>query len=239
MSQYIFMVTSAINTKFGVYKSDERLEQTLATIKSIRDRVPNPKIFILELAGRPLTEDQKTALVGVSDHLIDFTTDPSVVGLYDSTDNWDIVKNVTEVMCFGRALETLHKDERFVGSQRIFKVSGRYVFNDHFDIKFYDEFRTQPFVVIGEEKPSQFPYQVTLCERQYMARLWSWPTTLNEEIIKVYQDGLKYMWERLQAGGYVDIEHMLFKFLDKGKLINRPMLGIEGNIAPNGHPIKN
>lgn len=239
MSQYVFLVTSAINTKFGIYSSNQRLEQTLGTIKSIRDRVNNAKIVLMELAGVPLSPEQKEALTAASDYLLDFTNDASVTGLYHSTDNWDVVKNVTEVMCFARAMRTLKEIDFFNGSKRIFKVSGRYVLNDVFDISLYDQYSTQPFVVIGEEKPSQFPYQMTMVERQYMARLWSWPSELLDEIITVYDHSLTFMWERLRAGGYVDIEHVLFKFLDRKKLMNLPELGIEGNIAPNGVAIKN
>lgn len=239
MSDHVFLVTSAINTKFGIYSANQRLEQTLSTIASIRSRVTDAKIVIMELAGQPLAQEQLKQLTQSSDHLMDFTNDPSVVGLYTSSDNWDVVKNVTEVMCFAKALKTLKEIEFFEFSRRIFKVSGRYVLNDVFDINLYNQYSTQPYIVIGQEKPSQFPYQVTQIERQYMARLWSWPVELLDEVISVYDRSLVYMWERLQAGGYADIEHVLYKFLDPKKLMNLPELGIEGNIAPNGVAIKN
>lgn len=240
MSKYAFIVTSAINTKFGVYNSEQRLEQTLETIKSIKDRVTDPLIIVLEVAGVPLTEEQKNALTANCNHLIDFTTDPAVTGLYHSTDNWDVVKNVTEVLCFGNALKMLTHDAGvFNGVDRIFKVSGRYVLTDDFDIGYYDNYSVKPFVVIGPDQGSQFPFAVTQIERQYMARLWSWPTTLTKEVIDVYTNSLNYMYQRLANNGYADIEHVLYKFLDRQKVIQKPVLGIRGNIAPNGHPILN
>jgi hypothetical protein len=46
------------------------------------------------------------------------------------------------------------------------------------------------------------------------------------------------MYQRLANNGYADIEHCLYKFLDPAKIINKEPLGIVGNIAPNGVPIK-
>jgi hypothetical protein len=46
------------------------------------------------------------------------------------------------------------------------------------------------------------------------------------------------MYERLACGGYVDIEHCLYKFLDRRKIFTVGQLGIEGNISPNGKPVR-
>ena len=239
MIRPVFMITSAINTKFGVYSSQQRLEQTLATIASVKKHVPDVRIFLLEMAGLPLTDDQAATLSAEVESLINFTNDPDVVGLYNSTDNWDVVKNVTEVMCFSKALKRLHIDAiKFENTDRVFKLSGRYLLNDKFDLSWYDNYRIQHQIVVGTSKGSQFPYATTLVERQYMSRLWSWPTSLTGEIISVYDRGLAYMGERLGQGGYVDIEHMLYKFLDPTKVTEKQLLGLEGNIAPNGQAIQ-
>jgi len=239
MSNYAVMITSAINSKFGVYQGDARLEQTIATVASVRARIPGAKVFLLEMTGIPLTDHQRDCITGAVDHLLDFTTDQNVVGLYHSTDNWDVVKNVTEVMCFGNALKTLSKDPGFVKDyDRIFKMSGRYLLDERFDIDFYNEYKNKHSIVIGPKKSSQFPYHVTEIEAQYMSRLWSWPTQLNAEVISFYDHALNYMYQRLANNGYADIEHCLYKFLDPAKIINKESLGIVGNIAPNGVPIK-
>jgi hypothetical protein len=239
MSKYAVMITSAINSKFGVYQGDTRLEQTLATVASVRDRIPGAKIFLLEMTGVPLTNNQKASISNAVDHLLDFTGDQNVTGLYNSTDNWDVVKNVTEVMCFGNALKALSRDTGLTTEyDRIFKMSGRYLLDERFDINYYNDYKNKHCIVIGPKKPSQFSYQITQIEAQYMSRLWSWPTQLNEEIIGFYDNALNFMYQRLAEGGYADIEHCLYKFLDPAKIINKEPLGIVGNIAPNGVPIK-
>mgnify|MGYP003704476043 CR=1 FL=1 len=107
------------------------------------------------------------------------------------------------------------------------------------DLNYYNQYNVSPFVVIGKDKPSQFSYQLTMVERQFMARLWSWPTSLHNEIVKVYENSLVYMYERLSAGGYADIEHVLYKFLPRDLVTEIPVLGVEGCIAPNGIAIQN
>lgn len=228
------IITSALNTKFGVYSTEQRLEQTLATIQSVKDRIPDAVIFLLEMAGEPLTEDQKNLLMSKVNHLIDFTSDKNVVGLYNSTNNWDVVKNVTEVMCFRSALNTLKESGMANVLDRFFKVSGRYTLNDQFDINYYDSYKIKPCIVVGKSRDSQFPFALTQVEKQYMSRLWSWPTALNDEIIDVYGNSLKFMYNRLADKGYADIEHCLYKFLDRDKVIEKDVLGIQGNLGPNG-----
>jgi hypothetical protein len=236
MIKHCFIVTSAVNSKFGVYSPEERLAQTVITLQNIRFRVPDAKIIVMECAGTPLTESQSNILENNSDLLLDFSCDSDVHAIYQS-DNWDVVKNSTEIMCFGRTLRVCRDDGDFAGYDRIHKMSGRYVLNDDFDLKVYEQYPDR--IIIGPKHKSQFPYQLTGIELQYMARLWSWPAEHTNTAIKVYEDSLAYIGERVSHGGYADIEHVLYKFLPESLVTEIPLLGVEGFIAPNGAPIKN
>jgi hypothetical protein len=236
MIKHCFVVTSAVNSKFGVYTPAARLQQTITTLKNVRERVPNCKIIVMECAGTPLTEAQSQLIEENCDLLLDFSKDPDVIEIYKS-DNWDVVKNSTEIMCFGRALRMCQDDGDFADMDRIHKMSGRYILNDDFDLGVYEEHPDR--IIIGPKNQSQFPFQVTGIELQYMARLWSWPADQTERVIKVYEDSLNYIGERVARGGYADIEHVLYKFLPPELVTEIPVLGVEGSIAPNGVAIKN
>jgi hypothetical protein len=236
--KHAFVVTSAINSKFGVYSPAQRLEQTLDTIKSIRDRAPGSLVFVMECTGIPISPEQANALTAASDGFIDYSTDPDVQAIYES-DNWDVVKNTTEIMCFSRALRQLAAEGRLATVDRIHKMSGRYLLNEQFDIDMYDNVDYRKRIIIGPKQRSQFPLAVTLIPLQYMARLWSWPADINADIIKVYEDSLAFIAERVTNGGYADIEHVLFKFLPPELVTELEYLGVEGTIAPNGQAIKN
>ena len=239
MTKHLFVVTSAINSRFGVYKPEERLQQTIDTIKSIRARVPDAGIAIMECTGVSLTEEQEQTLRANCDYFLDYTTHPEVQSMYTSTDNRDIVKNGTEIRIFGTALEVLKNNNIINNYDRVHKMSGRYLLNDQFDLELYNNEAVKDNIIIGKSHTSQFPHSMTLVERQYMARLWSWPAVLNDEIIKVYHDSFDYFCERVSTGGYVDIEHVLYKFLNRDHLTEIEFVGVEGSIAPNGVAIKN
>lgn len=236
--RHAFVVTSAVNSKFGVFSPEERLAQTLDTIKSIRNKVPTAKIFIMECCGTPVTDEQRLALAKSCDVLIDFSTNADVQAMYDN-DNWDVVKNSTEIMCFSRALIMLRDSKQFDDVDRIHKMSGRYKLNNLFDAETYEQTEVQNKIVIGPKYKSQFPESVTTQPWQYMARLWSWPIAQLSEVIEVYQNSLVFFAQRLAAGGYVDIEHVLARFLNPDHVHEIQNLGVEGCIAPNGSAINN
>lgn len=230
--KFAFMVTSAINTKFGVYDTDTRLKQTLETVVSIKKYVPDARIILVECGAIPLTPVQETALEAEVDEIISYNDDEDVKAIFVS-DNWDVVKNTTEVMCFKRALEHCLEYKLFDGIDRVFKMSGRYRLNDNFDIAQY--VMAPESIITTHKHASQFLHQVTLVEYQYMSRLWSWPANITQRIIdEVYDAGLNYMAERLSQGGYCDIEHMLYKFLPANLVLEVAKVGLEGNIGPNG-----
>jgi hypothetical protein len=232
------MVTSAVNSKFGVFKPEERLQQTLDTIMSIKSKIPDAKIYIIECCGEPIKQEQEDLLRANCDIFVDCSRDEEVQALYDN-DNWDVVKNGTEIMVFGRVLTILQKEGAFEGIDRIHKMSGRYVLNNMFDPDTYDQFDIADKIIIGPKHKSQFPIEITTVPLQYMARLWSWPHSRIDEVIKVYTDSFLFFAERLSQGGYVDIEHVLYKFLNPEVVHEIQNLGVEGQIAPNGQAIKN
>lgn len=236
MIRHCFVVTSAINSKFGVYTPAERMEQTLLTLRNVRQHVPGCKIIVMECAGTALTQEQSDTIEQNCDLLMDFSKDPDVLAIYES-ENWDVVKNSTEIMCFGRTLRMCLTDGDFGDCDRIHKMSGRYLLNSDFNLDVYEQ--NPDRIIIGPKTASQFPIELTGIQLQYMARLWSWPSGITEQIAKVYEDSLTYIGERVSQGGYADIEHVLYKFLPAEQVTEIPVLGVEGSIAPNGVPIRN
>jgi hypothetical protein len=116
-------------------------------------------------------------------------------------------------------------------------MSGRYVINDLFDPELYKTEADK--IIIGRKHKSQFPVEVTQQPWQYMARLWSWPIALLDEVISVYDYSFAHFNERVTNGGYTDIEHVLAKFLNPAHVVEVDQVGVEGAIAPNGSYIKN
>jgi len=229
----LFLMTSAINTKFGVYSPEQRFAQTFNTINSIKLYAPGADIALIEMAGVPLTPEQLDKLKPHVRLVFDFTGDEEVKGIYESTDNWDIVKNCTEVMITAKVLRSLMSTGQTVNYDRLFKITGRYELNENFNYSYFDTVPDR--IVFLDRKTSQFPPQVTggLTE-QLMTRLFSWPADSTEAMAETYEEGFLAMAERLSEGGYIDIEHMMLKFLPEGQLTEIPKLGLSGLLGPNG-----
>ena len=184
MTQHAFMITSAINTKFGVFTAEQRLQQTIDTINSINGRVPGAKIFLIEMAAIPLTDEQRDRLNPLVDGIMDFDEDPDVKDIFNGSENWDWVKNATEVMCFSQAIQGLEEIGAFGDVDRIHKISGRYTLSDAFNLDVYDQHPDK--IIVKKRMTSQFPYHLTLVDKQYMSRLWSWPVSINAEIVDAF-----------------------------------------------------
>lgn len=229
----LFILTSALNSRFGVYTPEERLQQTLDSIASIRKYAPGAKVALIEMAGTLPTQEQVDAIKGHVDYFFDSSSDEAVQTIYNSTDNWDIVKNTTEVMVFGNLLGKLVEDGITKDFDRIYKMSGRYLLTENFDPTYYETVPDR--IVVLERKNSQFSSQVTGgMAHQYMSRLWSWPADQTAKVVESYSEGFVAMALRIAQGGYFDIEHMLFKYLPAELVTEIPRVGLTGLLGPNG-----
>jgi len=128
-----FIVTSVID--FGLrplsysdtrsaYSPDERAEQTKRTIVSIRERVPDARIILVE-AGR------SAVLPFGLDRLAD---------QYIFLGNNFLVRHACDSRYkgLGEAVMLMCAAGRLVESDRYFKISGRYCLNDSFDLAQWD-----------------------------------------------------------------------------------------------------
>lgn len=233
----LIVLTSALNTKFGVHTNQQRLEQMLASIASIRTHAPGADIAVVEMGGIPPTDQQIDTIKSQIDYYYNFSNDEAVQGIFHSTENWDIVKNTTEVMVFGNLLTQLIEDGTVEQYDRIFKMSGRYQLNQHFDLDYY---RSVPDrIVVLQRRHSQFPPYMTDNKLfQYMSRLWSWPAQATSVVADAYSKGFVDMAERISAGGYFDIEHMLFHYLPAESVTEISRVGLSGLLGPNGAVIE-
>ena len=86
--KFLFIVTSSIVPfKVGSFHSPkERFEQTLDTIKSIREKVPNSIIWITESSSVELPEEYSTKLIEQSDYYVEHYDDEVLQQLYENLD---------------------------------------------------------------------------------------------------------------------------------------------------------
>lgn len=225
-----FLVSSAIHVKHGVYSSEERFAQTIGTCKSIREKT-FADICLLDGGYKDLEESERKELQKYCNLIINFSDHESIKYVH-TINNHDIVKNLNELYMFG-VFYRANKEKLFDSYTRVFKMSGRYVLNDDFDLFYHMDQHGK--IVIRGPYTTQFNAQITGgVVLQYMSRLWSFPTSLSEQISEIYIKMIQHMTQRVNNGGYIDIEHLLYNYLDRKIIVNPPKIGIQGNIAPNG-----
>lgn len=232
----LVLITSAVCTKFGVFDQNRRLEQTLQTVESVKQRLPDAKIVILEMSAIPVGEHVDDVLRSAVDYVLYFYNSDAVKATA-ALDNWDIVKNYNEVACFGKALGLIPTlGYTFTESSRIFKVSGRYVLNDDFNPSAHYLSRN---LVFGRSKPSQFAPTLTGgIARQFMSRCWSFPASKLSDIANTFAAMRRALEVYYSQKHYVDIEHLLYLYMQKYGVTELDVIGVEGELGPNGIQVK-
>ncbi len=232
--KHLFLVTSAINTRFGRWSAEERLMQTIRTLKSVRERIPDAVIYLIESSSVKIDHDISLTLLDHCDRVIDFGGNETVVELYESTDNWDIIKNLTELMVFSRALQMLEEHNMIEGIDRIHKLSGRYELNDFFNPNFYETTDKIIFATKVESYIGSMGIDPTV-PFYYVSRLWSWPIKDHALVNEFYAKAINEFTDANKIGDYLDIEHLLYKLIPKSHVLEVPKIGVEGLVGFHAH----
>ena len=227
----LFLVSSAIHTNHGVYSPEQRLEQTINTLKSIKERC-DADIVLLDGGLKSPTDEERKVLEEYTKGIISFSDAPSIKDIL-AIPSQDIVKNMAEIVMFGSTFQDLVVSGDYKKYKRIFKMSGRYLLNDNFNYQTHLDAKNK--IIIRGPFTSQFTSSQTGgVIFQYMSRLWSFDSELLPNVADSYKKMFDTINRVLGSGGYIDIEHLLFVYLNPTFIQKISKIGIEGNIAPNG-----
>lgn len=232
MKKHLFIITSAINTKFGSYDPDQRLLQTFDTIRTIKEKVPDAVIVIFESSGYKMEPEKLETLNKLVDCIIDMSGDVNVQRYYNNTDSWDIVKNMCEIMCFGSGLSMLEEHTDYLKNcDFVHKLSGRYVLTDDFNLDNYEKYPNK--IIYHEKMESQFDPEYVGIKYQYPSMLYSWDISKLPIIKEFYKNALIELSNRLSQGKYADIEHLMYMFIPEEHVQEVPMIGVMGRLGQN------
>jgi hypothetical protein len=237
--KYGVLLTSAANAKFSVYSPEERVDQTLKTVESVRKYIPNAFICMTDCSIPGIEGELKNKLVDAVDKFIDLSKDANVNWIAANVSHQDTVKNLTELVVVSKFFKLAKKHGWFNGYDRVFKVSGRYWLTDRFDITRYEQPDAKGKYVVSKKMLSQFTHDYTGQSLQYMLRVYSLDTVLLDDFIMQLDTMSKHMQDRVNNKGYIDIEHLFCKFLPNDLVLEIARTGVAGNIAPNGQFIEN
>ena len=237
----IVLLTSAVYTNYGIYKPQERIQQTLDTAKSAKKYIPGAVIILVDNSKVEVQNDTSAEfeeLIDLVDYYIDNSDDEDIKYFHNNVANYDIGKNVMEAMGMMKALTYINSDADLMkviaDADRIFKLSGRYQVTDKFDITKFDNANTKDKYVFKKAQPSWINTQDTGVTTLLQTRLWSFTPGLFTSTIELYKNIIETMVRLVNENKYIDNEHAMSKFIPKDRLVELETVGLQGNIAPNG-----
>jgi hypothetical protein len=237
----IVLLTSAVYTNYGIYNPQERIKQTLDTAKSAKKYIPGAVIILVDNSKVDVQNDNSdefNELIDLVDYYIDNSDDADIQYFHNNVQNYDIGKNAMEAMGMMKALTYINGDEdmkkEIADAGRIFKLSGRYQVTDKFDIAKFDNAETKDKYVFKKAQPSWINPQDTGVTTLLQTRLWSFTPSLFLTTINLYKNIIETMVGLFNQNKYIDNEHAMSKFIPKDRLVELDIVGLQGNIAPNG-----
>jgi hypothetical protein len=241
MSKNIVLLTSALYTNYGIYTAEQRIQQTLDTAKSAKKYIPDAVIILVDNSKVDVQNDDSAEyneLIDLVDYYIDNSDDADIQHFHAHVENYDIGKNAMEAIGIFKALtyitSTPDMMQEITTASRIFKLSGRYQVTDQFDITKFDNADTKGKYVFKKAQPSWIPQADTGVDSLLQTRLYSFPPDLLIDTVKMFEAIINNMFGLFNQGKYIDNEHSMSKFVPKNKLVELDIVGLQGNIAPNG-----
>lgn len=237
----IVLLTSAVYSSYGIYSPAERIKQTLDTAKSAKKYIPDAVIILVDNSKVDVQNDDSTEfneLIDLVDYYIDNSDDADIQFFHNNVTNYDIGKNSMEVLGLIKALTYISTDQEIMQkvteSNRIFKLSGRYLVTDKFDINKFDNADTKDKYVFKRRQPAWCDQAVTGVTTLLQTRLYSFTPGLFANTISLFRNIMENMFNTYNQQKYIDVEHSMAKFVPADQLVELDTVGLQGNIAPNG-----
>ena len=232
--KHLFLMSSAIETRFGLFNSNQRFLQTGNTLNTIYEKIPDAKIYIVESSAEPLDPETLKKLEKSCHCIFNLSGNEKLKQVYQS-ENWDFVKNYSEIIAFHSALKAFKDANLLDGFDRIHKISGRYVLNDNFNPKLYEKYNDR--IIFSKKVKTTFKNMDI--KYQYISRLWSWPGQHTEVVRDFYSSCLEEIKNRAMQKKYIDIEHLLYYKIPKDLIYEVNKIGVEGLLGPNSKLVRN
>lgn len=213
----IFTITSVINIPNNipgrsVFDTETRFQQTLKTIKSIREYSPNSKIFLYEMSD--ITKEQEKIINDLVDSLVLMNNDNEIIA---NRFYWN--KSAAESLL----LHKMWQDPRINEFDFIMKMTGRY--------EITEEFNTEHFIENNLNKVITKKRFTNGSDYWFGTQLFCFGKKLLPRMVEHTLNCFNFL---INLKGYTDIEHIVFSGLNEEQIIEVETIGCKGFIAPLG-----
>lgn len=190
----------------SAYSISERFEQTKKTFETIREKIPNAKIFLVECSN--LTEDQNDYFIKNSDYFLN---------LFYNHEKKECIYSISKALGEGTmtisALEYLKKNN--ILYDNFFKISGRYWLSENF---LYENFLNENIIIHN-------------IENNIHNTLTSLYKLHKKNINEFYEFLISNKEKMNQCIGYEVLFAIFLNIEKKNKVIHLEKIGVNGLIA--------
>lgn len=216
----LFFISSAISPTYGVFTWQERFDQTLKTIQSIRLRAPDSHIILSDVSVNEFTQDNKDKLRNSVEYFIDLSNHEQLVLLSKNR-----LQSRAETLMTLITFQTLQENSVFRQYDRIFKITGRLELDVDFNLSSYDDKHGK--YVFAKKIPTWMNHHYDNINYLYITRLYS----LCSSLIPTHIEVLKKMWNYFD---HVDFEHAMFASVPTELVVEFDRVHCVGHIASSG-----
>ena len=212
----IILITSIVNTPNkplsytntrSVFSRNERFEQTKLTIQSIKAKIPNHKILLVECSD--FNEEEKLYFEKECDYILNLWPKKEL-----HIDIFGISKALGEGTLISQSFRYIKENN--ICYNNLIKISGRYWLNDKFD---YDIFNNQSLIF---RKPYGASVSVVL---------YKIPNSIQEPLDTFLKDNYHNMKNCIS---YEELIFIFFKSIDQKNIIFFEKLGVSGFVSVCG-----
>lgn len=138
-STQFFIVTSALNPNMGILNREERLQQTIEGIQSLRNRCPDAIILLADGSPEKIEEDKIRSMSHLVNFVADFSNDSDIKqfaanGRKSEAENVLMLKTLLLLKQDSTMMQLMHS------VNRIYKFSARTTLNSEFNPNEHDHF---------------------------------------------------------------------------------------------------
>lgn len=222
----LFIVTSALNPEMGIINREDRFNQTLDGLKSIRERMPNAIVLMIDGSPNKIEEEKVKALKEYVNFFADFSQDKEILQ-FSSTGR----KSEAENVLLFKTLLLLKQDEglnEIMDSvNRIVKLSGRTILTDEFDIAEHNHFGKYVF-------KTRMPTWIPDSRKEFatdllITRMYSFCPTLIDNYTNLCSLNVNLITQT-----QIDTEHAHFVNINKDLLVELDTIHCQGIMAGTG-----
>ena len=223
----LFIVTSALEPRMGVITKQDRFEQTINTLKNLKNKVPDSLIIFSD--GSPVEPDEESRK-----EISKYTN--CTMYWHNDEDIKDFAnfgkKSEAELLLLLKTISVLKQNPELskviTSVKRIFKYSARSLLQNDFKISIYDNSKLFGKYVFKERIPTWINDK-SITSHLLITRLFSFCPSLIDNymqtLIKALNSCMKYG---------IDTENAHFREIDKRYLVELRTLYCEGIMAGTG-----